>query len=99
MITFAGKTPDGDPLVFLGLSAVNVTRLTGGEPIVVDLAALNLPPMRVVIGYGETERHIVGAIERVGLVPPGTASDMPAPSPGGHFVVAEMINPPREGNE
>lgn len=62
------------PLVLLGLSAGNVRRLTGGEPILVDLATL-LPqqaagkPVRaeLVIHYGETLGAIADELAAHGL--------------------------------
>lgn len=71
----------GKPMVLLGISAENVTRLVAGEPILLDLEELGLPPMQVVIMYGKTERHITAELERHGLLPPGSASDMAEPQP------------------
>ena len=79
MIKAAGKTGLGLPLLLLGLSGENVTRLTAGEPIRVkaaDMTALGLPPMEVVIHYGRTEQDIIEEMRAHGLklyeVPDGT---------------------------
>ncbi len=72
---------NGVPLVFLGLSAQNITRLVAGEPIVVNMDTLGLAETRVVIMYGRTERHIAAELERHEYLPPGFASDMPEPRP------------------
>lgn len=69
------------PMVLLGLSGENISRLIAGEPIHVDLAALDLPTTLIAITYGKTERHIAAEWERHGLLPPGTASDIPEPRP------------------
>ena len=47
MIKAAGKTGLGEPLLFLGLSGENVTRLAAGESVRITaqvMAALGLPP-------------------------------------------------------
>lgn len=62
MIKSAGKTGLGLPVLFLGLSGENVTRLAAGEPIRIrsaDMTALGFPPMEVVIHYGHTEQDIL----------------------------------------
>lgn len=70
MIKAAGKTGLGLPLLMLGLSGENVTRLAAGEPIRVSaqhMAELGLPQMEVVIHYGRTEQDIVDDLESHGL--------------------------------
>ena len=70
MIKAAGKTGLGLPLLLLGLSGENVTRLTAGEPIRIqgaDMAALGFPPMEIVIHYGRTEREIVDELKAHGI--------------------------------
>ena len=62
MIKAAGKTGLGLPLLLLGLSGENVTRLAAGEPIRVpaaDMAAAGLPQMEVLIHYGRTVMRVV----------------------------------------
>jgi hypothetical protein len=59
MIKAASKTAFGEPVLFLGLSGENVTRLAAGEPIMIgsgQLAALGLPPMVIAIHYGRRDR-------------------------------------------
>jgi hypothetical protein len=70
VIKFAAKTGDGKPLLFLGISGENVTRLAAGEPIVIAagaLAGLGLPEMAVVIHYGKTEQDILDEIRGHGI--------------------------------
>jgi len=70
MIKAAGKTGLGLPLLLLGLSGENVTRLAAGEPIRISaqqMAELGLPQMEVVIHYGKTEQAIVDDLEAHGV--------------------------------
>lgn len=70
MIKAAGRTGLGLPLLLLGLSGENVTRLAAGEPIRVtagDMQALGFPQMEVVIHYGRTEENIVAELESHGV--------------------------------
>lgn len=70
MIKAAGKTGLGLPLLLLGLSGENVTRLADGEPIRIkaaDMAALGFPPMEVVIHYGRTEQDILDELKAHGV--------------------------------
>lgn len=70
MIKAAGRTALGVPLLFLGLSGENVTRLAAGEPIRVSasaMAALGLPQMEVVLHYGRTEDDIVADLKAHGV--------------------------------
>ena len=70
MIKAAGKTGLGTPLLMLGLSGENVTRLTAGEPIripVQHMAELGLPQMEIVIHYGRTEETILADLEAHGV--------------------------------
>lgn len=68
MIKATGVGPNGEPVVLLGLSGENVTRLIAGEPIRLDLAELGLPPTMVVICYGRTEDALVAELRRHGLI-------------------------------
>lgn len=82
VIKAAGKTGAGEPLLFLGVSGENVTRLNAGEPILIrpeELAALGLPRISVVIHYGRTEQDILDEIREHGVrvltgmrTPPGS---------------------------
>ena len=71
MIKAAGKTALGLPVLLLGLSGENVTRLTAGEPIRISpqqMSQLGLPQMEVVIHYGRTEQAIVDELAAHGVV-------------------------------
>jgi hypothetical protein len=60
----------GVPVLFLGLSGENVTRLVAGEPVRVtagDLSEMGLPPMTVIIHYGKTEQAILEEIQAAGV--------------------------------
>jgi hypothetical protein len=70
MIKASGKTGLGQPLLFLGISGENVTRLVAGEPIRIkaeELAALGLPPMMIGIHYGKTEQAILDEMREHGI--------------------------------
>lgn len=54
----------GRPLVVLGLSGENVTRLMADEPILIDLADLGLPPQKIAIVGGRTEDDIAADLKR-----------------------------------
>lgn len=73
MIKGAGQTGDGQPLLLLGLSAENMARLVGGEPILIraeELVALGMPAMQVVICCGKTEAALLQQLRELGLVRP-----------------------------
>jgi hypothetical protein len=81
VIKLASKTALGEPLLFLGVSGENVTRLVAGEPIRVRsaaLTALGLPPMVVVIHYGKTEQDILDEMKAHGMM----LREMPSAEPG-----------------
>lgn len=70
MIKAAGKTGLGLPLLFLGLSGENITRLVAGEPIRIpaeQMSALGLPWVEVVIHYGRTEDDILSDLQAHGI--------------------------------
>ena len=70
MIKASSKTALGEPMLFLGLSGENVTRLAAGEPIMIrsaQLAELGLPPMVIAIHYGRTEDDIKAELEEHGV--------------------------------
>lgn len=70
MIKASSRTPLGQPVLFLGLSGENVTRLAAGEPIHIrarDVAELGLPAVEVVIHYGRTEQDILDDIQKHGI--------------------------------
>jgi len=78
VIKARGATPLGVPVVILGLTGENVTRLTAGEPIRFNLSDLGLPPCLVVICYGRTEEAITRDLESHRLLPAGTADEIKA---------------------
>lgn len=70
MIKGVGKTAFGVPVLFLGLSGENVTRLAAGEPIRVSATAmrdLGLPQVEVILHYGRTEDDIVAELKAHGM--------------------------------
>lgn len=70
MIKAGGRTGRGEPLLILGLSGENVTRLAAGEPIHISsaqLKAMGLPPMVVAICYGRTEQDIIDEMREHGV--------------------------------
>lgn len=68
MIKAAGKMKDGRPLLLLGLSYDNLSRLMTDQPVKVDTAELkasepdNLPSMVVVIFAGKTEEAMLAQL-------------------------------------
>jgi hypothetical protein len=63
---------DGQPMLLLGLSGENMTRLMADEPIRFDTSELpGLPAMVVVIVGGRTEDAILAQLRNVGLLPEG----------------------------
>ncbi|GHA01297.1 hypothetical protein ACFOOM_12265 [Streptomyces echinoruber] len=62
MIKALLRESTGAPVVVLGLSAENMTRLMADEPIVVQLAELGLKPMKVLIVGGRTEADIAAML-------------------------------------
>ena len=65
MIKATGRMPNGMPVLILGLSGENVTRLIAGEPMRFNLTDIGMPPLEVVIHYGKTEEDIVGDLRQV----------------------------------
>lgn len=57
------RDPNG-PVILLGLSGENITRLMADEPILINLAELGLPPLRIALIGGRTEADIVQDIDR-----------------------------------
>jgi hypothetical protein len=71
VIKAVGRTGLGMPLLVLGLSGENVTRLVAGEPVRIradDLARMGLPAVEIVILYGRTEEDIVADLRATGLL-------------------------------
>lgn len=59
---------NGVPLLVLGLTGENMTRLMADEPITLNLADLGLPPIAVLIVGGRTEDAITEQLRSQGLL-------------------------------
>jgi hypothetical protein len=70
VIKGVGRAGDGTPVVLLGLTGENMTRLMADEPIVVDLAEMGLPGMKIVLVGGKDEATM--AAELRGCITPLT---------------------------
>lgn len=72
MIKASGRrSSDGAPLLILGLSKENTTRLLAGQPILIrtdDMLQLGLPPIEVVLLGGATEQTILAELRAGGWV-------------------------------
>ncbi|MFJ4735262.1 hypothetical protein ACIP6V_23815 [Streptomyces sp. NPDC088770] len=62
MIKAVLREPNGAPVVVLGLSGENMARLMADEPIVVQLAELGLPPLRILLMGGRTEADLTAQL-------------------------------------
>lgn len=60
MVRCQATGKDGRPVFVFGLTRENITRLTNGEPIKLDLDAFGLtgPPLTIYLTFGETEEAI-----------------------------------------
>lgn len=58
----------GRPVVGLGLSDENVRRLTGGEPIMLNLKELGLSNIDLFIFHGATEADMRGDLIKHGFI-------------------------------
>lgn len=70
MIKAAGQTGDGKPLLLLGLSGENITRLVAGEPINITSAwmvEMGLPELTIALVYGRTEEAIMVELRAQGF--------------------------------
>jgi len=70
MIKALGRSAHDTPLVLLGLTGENLTRLLADEPILIDLAELGLPACKISIIYGTDEKAIIEKLVRAGLLEP-----------------------------
>lgn len=71
MIRYRAEPPGREPIVFLGLSDENVTRLRAGQPIRIaadDGIGLGV---EVVIYHGATEVELTRELEDNGILPEG----------------------------
>jgi hypothetical protein len=66
VIRARGTTADGRPVILLGLSEGNLTRLRQGQPINASLEVVGLRA-QVVILYGETEDDIRRELVEAGI--------------------------------
>ena len=72
MLKASGRTADGKPLLIVGLSGENMTRLMADEPIRLDIAQLGLPDVVVLIVGGRTENAIAERLTSLGWLPQPT---------------------------
>lgn len=69
MFKATSKMKDGRPLLLLGLSGENITRMMADEPVSVDVGKLpGMPQMQVVIIAGKTEDDIADQLRSAGLI-------------------------------
>lgn len=64
MIKARLRDATGTPVILLGLSGENITRLLADEPIKVDCAELGIPGLKIALIAGRTEAHIVTQLEQ-----------------------------------
>jgi hypothetical protein len=57
---------EGKPLLVVGLSGENITRLAAGEPIYFNGAEVGMASLNVLIAYGRTEQDILDEVNAVG---------------------------------
>ena len=67
MLKMVGTTPDGQVVVFLGLSRENLRRLQADRPIKVRLEEVGLGVGELVIFFGETEESMLADLQRAGV--------------------------------
>lgn len=70
MIKGRGETKTGEPLLLIGLSHENLSRLVADEPILFDTGPLGLPPMKVAIMAGKTEAEIARHFKTAQVIGP-----------------------------
>lgn len=79
MVRASAPTGDGGVMLLLGLTPANLRRVRAGEPIYVDGEPLGAPGVKVLICFGETERHIVADLRAGGIeVPAGVEESVRA---------------------
>lgn len=74
MIKATSKMKDGRPLLILGLSGENFTRMLADEPMAIDVGSLGdgMPALEVVLLAGKTEQDVVDQLRSAGLIGPDT---------------------------
>jgi hypothetical protein len=82
VIKGAGRDSDGKPMLIMGLDGESVTRLVAGEPIRFGTADMGLPPMTVVIVYGDHETDLVRMLTPL-LAPHAVIHDYSSENGGG----------------
>lgn len=74
MIRALAITPEGKPIIVLGITRGNVERLKRGQPIRVTGASINCPEVEsVLVFYGENESVIAEDLREAGLITAETA--------------------------
>lgn len=73
--------PDIPPIVFIGMTDDNITRLQDGKPLVVDLAELGLPATVVSIFTGRDHNDLTRQLREAGL----PVNDQGSPEPNQTF--------------
>lgn len=73
MIRYRAEPEGRPPIVFLGLSDMNVTRLRAGQPIYIKADDAIKLGVEVVIYHGATEVDLTRELEDHGIVPAGSA--------------------------
>lgn len=75
MIKAAGRTGDGTPLLVLGLTGENMTRLMAGEPITFTTAdlpgaveAVGMPAVQVILVGGRDDAAVTKTLQAQGLL-------------------------------
>lgn len=66
------KAKISDGSVLLGLSDENLRRLKDGSPIVLDLAEIDMPPLKITNMAGATPESILSMLRKTGMVTPAT---------------------------
>jgi hypothetical protein len=74
MIRYRVEPPGREPIVFLGLSDENVTRLRAGHPIRIKADDRIGLGVEVVIYHGATEVELTRELEDHGLLPGGATA-------------------------
>jgi FXSXX-COOH protein len=99
MIKAKGQTRAGHPAVLLGITAENVDLLVTGNPLVLDLADLGLPPTQVVLFYGRDaarsgrrDRSLHRAGHRRARPAGGRTMTTTAPDPAEPDIESELID-------
>lgn len=63
MIKANGLDADGNPALIMGLTPENLANLARGKPIAFNASELGLPPMTVIIMFGETVDELAKTLQ------------------------------------